>query len=223
MNARPLTRPGALWRALSLGLVLALTAVPALAADRGMEDARAALDRFVDGLESFSAEFTQTVRDDTGYVLQESDGRMQLGLPNRLHWEVTEPFPQTIVSDGEDLWMYDPDLSQATVRPLGDAFDATPIAAITQPDRLDEHFRMSLRPVPGGDALRLVLVPRNEQADFTSLDLDLTADGDLTRMAFRDIFGQETVILFHETERNGDLDPSVFTFAPPAGTDIYRP
>lgn len=209
-------------------LLLALVAMASLivgaaSAAEPAPDARAALDRFVDGLETFSAEFTQTVRDETGYVLQESDGQMQLGMPNRLHWQVTEPFPQTIVSDGQDLWMYDPDLSQATVRPLGDAFDATPIAAITQPERLDEHFRMSLRPVPDGAALRLVLIPRNEQADFTSLDLDLTPEGDLTRMAFRDIFGQTTEIRFHATERNADLDPAIFTFEPPSGTDIYRP
>ncbi|WP_018862805.1 MULTISPECIES: outer membrane lipoprotein chaperone LolA [unclassified Thioalkalivibrio] len=195
-----------------------------LAAERGpAPDARAALDRFVEGLETFTAEFTQTVRDETGYVLQESDGSMQLGMPNRLRWEVTEPFPQTIVSDGEDLWTYDPDLSQATVRPLGDAFDATPIAAITQPERLDEHFRMDVLPVRDASALRLLLIPRNEQADFTHLELDLTPDGDLTRMAFRDIFGQETEIHFERSERNAPVDESVFTFDPPSGVDIYRP
>lgn len=201
-----------------LPLVFTVLAAPAAASD-----ARAALDRFVDGLETFSAEFTQTVRDDTGYTLQESDGSMQLGMPNRLRWEVTEPFPQVIVSDGRDLWMYDPDLSQATVRPLDDAFDATPIAAITQPERLDEHFRMFVAPVADVSIQRLVLLPRSEHADFTGLELDLTPGGELTRMAFRDIFGQETEIRFRNAERNVPIDESVFTFDPPPGTDIYRP
>lgn len=206
-----------------MGVVL-LVAGPAPAAERApAPDARAALDRFVEGLETFTAEFTQTVRDETGYVLQESDGSMQLGMPNRLRWEVTEPFPQTIVSDGEDLWTYDPDLAQATVRPLGDAFDDTPIAVITQPERLDEHFRMDVLPVRDASALRLLLIPRNEQADFTHLELDLTPDGDLTRMAFRDIFGQETEIHFERSERNAAVDEAVFTFDPPSGVDIYRP
>ena len=222
MNVRSLPLRG--FRLLLLaGLLLSLGSLPVAAEERQLGDVRAALDRFVDGLETFSAEFTQTVRDETGYVLQESDGTMQLALPNRLYWKVTEPFPQTIISDGADLWMYDPDLEQATVRPLGDAFDATPIAAITQPERLEEHFRMSAGGAPDSDTLRLMLVPRNEQADFTRLALDLTPEGDLKRMAFRDIFGQETVIRFHATERNADLDPAVFTFDPPSGTDIYRP
>ncbi|WP_018863739.1 outer membrane lipoprotein chaperone LolA [Thioalkalivibrio sp. ARh3] len=219
MNTRFLPR-----LAMALVAVAFLASGPVVAAERGpAPDARAALDRFVEGLETFTAEFTQTVRDETGYVLQESDGSMQLGMPNRLRWEVTEPFPQTIVSDGEDLWTYDPDLAQATVRPLGDAFDATPIAAITQPERLDEHFRMDVLPVDDASALRLLLIPRNEQADFTHLELDLTPDGDLTRMAFRDIFGQETEILFEQSERNAPVDEAAFTFDPPSGVDIYRP
>lgn len=205
------------------GLLLSLANLPVAAEERPLADVRAALDRFVDGLETFSADFTQTVRDETGYVLQESDGTLQLAMPNRLYWKVTEPFPQTIISDGADLWMYDPDLEQATVRPLGEAFDATPIAAITQPERLDEHFRMSAAGAPDSDTLRLMLVPRSEQADFTRLALDLTPGGKLKRMAFRDIFGQETEIHFHDSERNIDLDPERFTFDPPAGTDIYRP
>ena len=204
---------------LSLALLLSLAvALPAAAGD-----ARAALDRFVDGLETFRADFTQTVRDETGYTLQESEGSMQLGLPNRLRWEVSEPFPQVIVSDGSDLWMHDPDLSQATVRPLADAFDATPIAAITQPERLDEHFRVFTAPVADVSVLRLGLLPLSEGADFTGLELDLTPDGELRRMAFRDIFGQETEIRFRNTERNVAIDESVFTFDPPPGTDIYRP
>ncbi|WP_019626349.1 outer membrane lipoprotein chaperone LolA [Thioalkalivibrio sp. ALJT] len=204
--------------AVAAGLIVAPTH-----AGEPAPDARAALERFVDGLETFSADFTQTVRDETGFVLQESDGVMHLGLPDRLYWEVTEPFPQTVVSDGVDLWTFDPDLAQATVRPLGDAFDTTPIAAITRTDRLDEHFYMDVWPVDDAAAMRLVLIPRNEQADFTHLELDLTPDSDLIRMAFRDIFGQQTEIRFRATERNAGVDESRFTFDPPSGTDIYRP
>ncbi len=220
-------RAGLLHALLILGLAVAAGAAVA-AADNGNSgdevlDARMALDRFMDGLESFSADFTQTIRDDTGYTLQESDGSMHLGLPNRLRWEVTEPFPQIIVSDGESLWTYDPDLSQATVRPLGDAFDVTPVAAITQPEQVEDHFRLFMMPAPSGEAMRVIMMPRSDQADFTGLEVDLTPEGHLVRMGFRDIFGQETEIRFRNAERNPDLAPGTFRFDPPAGTDIYRP
>ena len=207
-----------LYRLLAAALV-ALLAAPAAAGD----DARLALERFMSGPEGFSAEFTQTVSDETGFTLQESDGVMHLGLPDRLYWEVREPFPQVVVSDGEELWTYDPDLSQATVRPLGDALDATPIAAISRPEELDTHFYSQVLPVEDASALRLRLIPRNEHADFTRLELDLTPDGDLARMRFEDLFGQVTDVRFESSERNPELDADTFRLDMPEGTDVYRP
>ncbi len=202
-----------------LAALLLLFAAPAAATD----DARLALERFMAGLETFSAEFTQTVSDETGFTLQESEGVMHLGLPDRLYWEVREPFPQVVVSDGRELWTFEPDLAQATVRPLGDALEATPIAAISQPDRLEAHFRTMILPVPDGEALRLLLLPRDEHADFVRMMLDLTPDGDLVRMQFEDLFGQVTDVRFSASERNPELDPDTFRFEVPDGADVYRP
>ncbi|PYG01212.1 outer membrane lipoprotein carrier protein [Thioalkalivibrio sp. ALE21] len=216
-DVRPL-RGSSMFPGLVAALLL-LFAAPAGAAD----DARLALERFMAGLETFSAEFTQTVSDETGFTLQESEGVMHLGLPDRLYWEVHEPFPQVVVSDGRELWTFEPDLAQATVRPLGDALEATPIAAISQPDRLEEHFRTLILPVPDGEALRLLLLPRDEHADFVRMMLDLTPDGDLVRMQFEDLFGQVTDVRFSASERNPELDPDTFRFEVPDGADVYRP
>lgn len=184
-------------------------------------DARAALERFLDGLQTFSSEFNQTLTDETGFLLQEAGGRLSLALPDRLRWELDAPFEQWIVADGEHLWIYDPELRQATVRPIEAALDSTPLALLTQPHRLDERFDVAEENISAG--LRLVLRPRSRDADFTRLELDLSHAGELRGLAFMDIFGQRTEIRLREAQRNPPLAPAEFQFIPPPGTDVYRP
>lgn len=184
-------------------------------------DARVALDRFLKGLETYSAEFTQTLTDETDFVLQEAEGRFSIGLPDRLRWEVDAPFEQQIVADGEYLWIHDPELRQATVRPVDTALDATPLALLTQPYRLDEHFVVAEEEVAEG--WRLVLRPRAPDADFTQLKVDLGPEDELLGLAFMDVFGQRTEIHLQEAQRNPVLAPGEFEFTPPPGTDVYRP
>lgn len=198
----------------ALGLLLFLP-LPAQA------DGRAALERFLDGLETFSAEFSQTLTDETDFVLQEAEGRFSLAVPDRLRWELDAPFEQSIVADGEHLWTYDPELRQATVRPLEQALGATPLALLTQPHRLDERFEVVEEAASEG--LRLVLVPKTREADFTRLELDLTGEGQLLALGFQDVFGQRTEIRLREARRNPSLGPAEFQFIPPPGTDVYRP
>jgi outer membrane lipoprotein carrier protein len=186
-----------------------------------LADARAALDRFLEGLDTYSAEFAQTLTDETGFLLQEGEGRLSMALPDRLRWELNAPFEQWIVADGEHLWVYDPELRQATVRPVETALEATPLALLTQPHRLDEHFAVEEEPVAEG--WRLVLRPWTGDADFTRLEVDLGPDADLIGLAFMDIFGQRTEIRLKETRRNPPLAPAEFQFTPPPGTDVYRP
>jgi outer membrane lipoprotein carrier protein len=184
-------------------------------------EARGALERFLDGLQTYSAEFSQTLTDETDFLLQEAEGRFALALPDRMRWELDAPFEQWIVADGDQLWTYDPELRQATVRPVDQALESTPLAVLTQPHRLDERFEVSEESVPEG--LRLVLHPRSPQADFTRLELDLTRGGDLLGFGFMDVFGQRTEIRLRETRRNPALGPAEFQFNPPPGTDVYRP
>lgn len=204
----------------SLAVVLALASMllaPAVVAGEG----RAALERFLDGLETFSAEFSQTLTDETDFVLQEAEGRFSLALPDRMRWELDVPFEQSIVADGEHLWTYDPELRQATVRPMDQALGATPLALLTQPHRLDERFEVVEEAAP--DSLRLVLLPKTREADFTRLELDLTVDGELLALSFEDVFGQRTEIRLRDARRNPSLGPAEFQFIPPPGTDVYRP
>jgi outer membrane lipoprotein carrier protein len=209
-------RPLRFWTLAALLLVLA---VPTVQAEG---EARAALDRFLDGLETFTAAFEQTLVDETGWLLQASDGRLALALPDRLRWEVEAPYAQQIVADGEFLWTYDPELRQATVREADAALAATPLVLLTRPERLDAQFETRADGAFTA-GLRLELVPRGADRDFTEVALELTAAGELLALEFIDVFGQRSRLAFRDAVRNGVLEQGLFVFQPPPGVDVYRP
>lgn len=186
-----------------------------------IDAARASLEVFLSDLSTYSADFSQTLVDETGFIVQETTGRLELSLPDRLRWEVDEPFPQVIVADGVELWIHDPELRQATVQRLAEAQDSLPLVVLTRPERIDERFAMQAEETRQG--YRLFLLPLDAGADFSRLTLELSADAELLGLEFLDVFEQTTRVVLHHALRNPPVDPGRFVLDLPQGTDIFRP
>jgi chaperone LolA len=88
------------------------------------------LKAFIAGAKTAEADFTQTVADKAGRVTQEASGRMAFARPGKFRWYYKAPYEQVIVGDGDKLWLYDADLDQVTVKPLGDVIAGTPAALL---------------------------------------------------------------------------------------------
>ncbi len=183
--------------------------------------ARARLDAFLHGLDALQAEFRQVLLDDKGEPADESTGTVYLSRPGRFRWDYRAPFPQLIVADGRQVWLYEPDLSQVTVRPQGTALDSTPAALLASDRPVEESFEIA--ELPGRDDGRdwLALTPRDAGATFEGIRVAFGADG-LAAMELTDSFGQVTRLEFSRMMRNPDLDPALFEFAPPDGVDVIR-
>ena len=67
-----------------LVLVLNFAAISVLAGSSG--PARSALEQFANELDSFQAEFTQTVKSQDGRVQDETIGKVWLQSPDKLRW-----------------------------------------------------------------------------------------------------------------------------------------
>jgi outer membrane lipoprotein carrier protein len=186
-----------------------------------IDAARGVLDDFLSGLSTFSAEFTQTLVDETGFIVQETTGRLELSLPDRLRWEVDAPFRQVIVADGVELWIHDPELRQATVQKLADAQESLPLTVLTRPERIDERFALQAEETLEG--YRLFLLPLDPGADFSRLTLEFSAAAELLALEFLDVFEQTTLVMLHQALRNPSVDPGRFVLDLPQGTDIFRP
>jgi outer membrane lipoprotein carrier protein len=193
-------------------ILLALLPVAGVA----QPDARTLLDEFAEGLDSLRADFTQITIDAGDEVVEQSSGRMFFAAPDRIRWDYLEPFPQTIVADGEKLWHYDESLEQVTVRPQP-APEDSPMLVLTRPALLGEFYRI----LPSQQADQLRFEPLAEQADIERARLTFR-DGMPRTLDIFDPFGQSTRIRLENIERNAEIDPSVFDFEVPEGVDVLE-
>jgi len=200
-----------------LSILLGFAAIfVASAANAG---ARADLDAFTHGLKGLQGGFAQTVYDSNGAKKEYSTGRVSLAAPRLFRWEYVKPYPQLIVADGSTVWVYDPDLKQATRRPQGAAEGNSPLAALIDPAKLDKDYVVAEAGSEGGLDW-LTLTPRDkDNASFESARLGFDGKG-LNRMGFTDLLGQRTEIVFAKWVRNPAFPGDTFTYAPPKGVDV---
>ena len=142
----------------------------ALATTAQAETPEAALSRFLDGVQTFEAGFTQVQTDEKGRAEAPSVGQMALARPGRFRWEYQAPNTQLIVTDGSTLWLYDEDLKQVTVRPAAEALAGTPAALLSQKKTLTEAFTLS-DDGSSGEIRKLKLTPKAAESDFKDVSL----------------------------------------------------
>ena len=179
----------------------------------GMEQLRA----FLADTKSARAAFVQTVSSTAGRKPQESSGQMVIARPGKFRWSYEKPYQQILVSDGAKLWTYDKDLEQVTVRKVGDALSGSP-AALLSGDALERNFE--LKDLGTVDGLETVeATPKDKNSTFQSLRLGF-ADNLPKQMEVRDNFGQLTLLVFSNIQRNPMLSTATFAFVPPKGVDV---
>src|SRR4029077_11951014 len=125
---------------------------------------------------------------------------------------------QLMVCDGVNLWFFDRDLQQVTVKPVDAALSATPAMLLS--GALDVRKSFTISGAGQRMGLEWVLVePNGTDADFRSALFGF-AHGDLKRMILEDKLDQTATIVFEKIERNGPVSPSEVSFTPPAGADV---
>ncbi|MGI9332048.1 MAG: outer membrane lipoprotein chaperone LolA [Gammaproteobacteria bacterium] len=178
------------------------------------------LDEFLTGLKSMHADFDQSVFDEDDVLQDSAVGVMYLSRPGRFRWEYSQPMPQLIVGDGAEVWVYDPDLAQVTVRSQSETLGNTPAAVLTSERPVVEAFVVN--DLGERDGLALVgLSPRDEESTFSDIRMGFDAAG-LAMMELEDNFGQTTRLVFRNASFNTDIDVDLFNFVPPEGADVIR-
>jgi outer membrane lipoprotein carrier protein len=195
-------------------ILLLLALLPGMA---GAADV-AALKALLAQTSTARASFAQMVLDRNLKVLQQATGTMQFSRPGKFRWEYDKPHEQVIVSDGSQVWLYDKDLNQVTVRRLDRALGSSPAALLAGSNEIEKSYTLSaLGNQEGLDWLEAE--PRTRDTAFEKIRLGFGRAG-LEAMELRDQFGQVTVIKFSTIERNAKLSPEVFRFTPPKGADV---
>ena len=201
--------------ATSIALALAAT----LASPLAQAGARERMAAFTSGLKGLDGRFEQQVYEGDADVPRHSSGTVKLSAPRQFRWEYLKPAPQLVVADGNQVWIYDPDLEQATVRNQSAEEQSSPLAALIDPSELDRQYKVSEGGASGGLEW-LVLTPRRvDDNAFKQARLGFGPAG-LARMEMQDTLGQRTVISFGPWARNPRFAAGTFRFTPPKGTDV---
>jgi outer membrane lipoprotein carrier protein len=183
--------------------------------------AQTPLDTYLTHLKTLRAEFTQTVIDNKGDPVQKADGKLTIVRPGRFRWELTPQggdSPQLMVADGKNLWFYDRDLEQVSVKPASAALTATPAGLLSGEGNVREWF--TVKPDGRKDGFDWVLVvPKEPDADFREARLAF-GNAELKRMVLKDKLGQTVRLEFFSSERNAPVAEAEVKFAPPEGADV---
>lgn len=196
------------------------TAVPSVAAeDAPGEPGLALLENYLDEVHSMAASFEQSLVDADDIVVETSRGELWIRRPGQFRWHYSEPYEQVLVADGLNIWSYDVDLEQVTVKPQAEMLANTPATLLGgSRDVLDEFEYIGSETDERG-TVWLTLVPRNSDNGFTEVELGFD-DGTPRRMIFRDSLEQTTLIALPEVSVNEPIADSVFEFTVPEDVDL---
>ena len=201
---------------------------PALAQADGL----ALLGQFLQTTRGGRAQFTQQVslpaKAGQSARQRQSSGTLEFQRPGRFRFVYKKPFEQTLVADGQTLWLYDPDLQQVTARAQAQVLGSTPLALIiaaTDLGGLQKDF--ALQAQPARDGLQWVrATPRQAEGQMQQALVGLRSGErgpELVTLEVLDALGQRSVLSFSGFEVNPALRSDAFQFHPPAGTDVIRP
>ena len=211
---------GAGTKALSRGTRRVVGLLVALAGTT-LAQAQTPLDSYLEHLKTLRAEFSQAVTDGRGQQVQKADGQLIIVRPGRFRWELTpsgSASPQVMVADGKNLWFYDRDLEQVSVKSAAAALTATPASLLAGDENIRQLFTVTLAGRKDGfDWVKVV--PKAGDADFREAQLAFSL-GELKRMVLKDKLGQTVRLDFLHSERNAPVAESEVKFTPPASADV---
>ena len=174
----------------------------------------------IDGIRSMRADFIQKTFDEDLGLLEISSGTMALGRPSKFRWVYAPPYPQSIVSDGKKVWIYDPDLKQVSISDFDHSQDG--LMVVFSGDKLQRASYAVKRIFrDGDDNAWFEVVPKISSGFFKTMYFGFSGDT-LSTVEFKTSVDRLLKILFNKVERNVLLDDNFFQFVIPEDVDVVR-
>lgn len=207
-------------KTISLFAVIALLfASQAVNAQAGIDKTGERLvDEFVNKVITLQGRFEQSLIDAEGEVVERSSGTLEIERPGKFRWSYDEPYEQWLVADGLNIWSYDVDLLQVTVKPQADALANTPALLLGGGDDAVSQFRFDGSTLEQGTTW-VRMLPLDTSSGFERMELGFVND-QLTRMVFFDNLEQTTLVALYDVTTNEPIDAERFVFRVPEDADL---
>jgi outer membrane lipoprotein carrier protein len=190
----------------------------ARAAQPVTDDGEALVNAFVNDVVTFAADFQQSLIDPDGLVLEKTSGTLEIQRPGRFRWVYEEPYEQWLVADGTNIWSYDVDLEQVTVKPQAEALANTPALLLGGSGKAMDQFEHDGSFTENG-LTWVRLLPVDTESGFRRVELGFE-EGRLSRMVFFDNLEQTTVVVLENVVVNEPIDAARFRFTVPDDVDV---
>ena len=173
---------------------------------------------FLTNITTLEGRFEQSLIDAEGAIVETNSGTLEIERPNRFRWSYTDPYEQWLVADGLNIWSYDLDLEQVTVKPQAQALANTPALLLGGAEEALEQFDFA------GTTIESVttwvrLDPKNQDSGFKRVELGFI-DSELRRMVFFDHLEQTTLVALHDVIVNQPIESARFDFVIPDDVDV---
>jgi outer membrane lipoprotein carrier protein len=205
--------------------VPAASPAPAAAAPRlEVKAVVAEVQKRYDSAADFRARFTQTLTSAAMSRKTSSSGEVMFKKPGRMRWDYEKPEKSSYISDGNVLWLYEPDDKQAFKQDLKASQLPAALAFLTGKGKLATEFDISfaVKPAYGTPAdYVLSLSPKAAQPQVkTILFVVDPKTFDVRESVIID--GQANVndLTFSDIRVNTKLPETHFKFTPPAGVRV---
>lgn len=162
----------------------------------------------------YSADFDQTVRSSKGKQVQSGKGKFQVKRPNLFRMDTKSPQENVIVSDGANLWFYDPFVSQVTVNTVQNAVNNTPFVLLTSNNKSHwDQYDVTQ------SADTFVLKPKSKKSNLKQFDVRIDANGLLKGFSTIERDGQSNLYVLRNITTSG-VSADLFKFNVPKGVEV---
>ncbi len=173
---------------------------------------------FLNDVATLSARFEQQLIDADDAVVETSSGTLHVRRPGKFRWSYFNPYQQVLVADGLNIWSYDVDLEQVTVKAQEEALGSTPAILLGGSSEVLDDFDY-IGSFTDRGTVWVRLRPKDTDNGFNKVELGFN-DGNLSRMLFVDNLEQTTIVALFDVQFNELIDDETFAFAPPPGVDV---
>ncbi|MHA7840467.1 MAG: outer membrane lipoprotein chaperone LolA [Gammaproteobacteria bacterium] len=178
------------------------------------------LESLLNNMKTFQATFDQIIKDDAGHIVQEGQGTVALQRPGKFQWLTSHPTKQEVVADGKNLWIYDPELEQATVQNLTESIHQSPAILISEANlNLADDFYVTTEK-DENQKLWYVLTPKSKEKSEYRLVKIYFNGNQLQSLKVLNNLGQWNILRFKNIKTNLSLSQTLFNFKPPMNVDV---
>jgi len=189
------------------------------------------LTQYLNQINQFSADVTESLITDSGESVK-NVGHVWIQKPGKFRYEIHNPEVQTFVSDGKNLYNYEPDLMQVIVRPLDQSISQTPLLLLSgSGEDLAKLFKITeiagaTGDLPDEKVQAFLLIPLDQEGLINQVVLTFrvkniaNTENILESLKVSNSFGQTTVLYFSHIVQNQAAPLDKFIFTVPQGVDV---